>query len=153
MLITLISLWNCHFFLHMCVVKSMCTYRNLHLVHRSLVSYLVCLRLSVFLSSHVLTYCGPMPLCISCTWLWSISYTEAFYGNEHCRMTHCTQDTKSWDESCIFVTFDKQTMATLDMFVHASTDQWHTTKLCLSFCLFLSHTHTYTPSLCRSACV
>lgn len=57
-------------------------------------------------------------------------------------MTYCTQDTKSRDESCIFVTFDKQATATLDMFVHVSRDS-----------VSLSHAHTYTPSRFGSVCV
>lgn len=81
--------------------------------------------------------------------LQSISCIEAFYGSEHCGMTYCAQDTEPWDESCIVVTFDKQAMATLDMFVHASRDQWHTTKLCLS----LTHTHALPPFLDLYVCV
>ena len=65
--------------------------------------------------------------------------------------------TKPLHECCIFVTFDKQAMATSDMFVHASRDQWHTTKLCLPLSLSLSYTPSFSGSVCVSvwacACV
>ena len=79
-----------------------------------------------------------MLLNISCACKAS-AVLRPFYDNEP-RWT--TKDTKWWDVSCIFVTFEEQAMATWDMFVHASRDLWHTTKLVsLSVSLALSHTH------------